>query len=1628
MQAHREDAHGAAPVGGAAGGGQRHKPAPVTRPEIDMNTTESEWTFFISEFNRYKRTIGLTTTQEITDELWHCMTKKLKTLMQSTTIEDAITEQNFLKKIKGLAVVTVHAAVHISQLHNMTQNQTESFKEFVARVTNVANQCDLQVTCPADGCDQVVSYLDPTVYRVALGGIRDSVLQQKIVSLASMKTIKNLQELVQYVTAEENSVSEITNLRPRLPSIGAVKSSYKNIKANRTNSQSSGGGNVPTPKCYNCGGGRHGSGSPEERMKSCPAFGKVCGKCKKANHFAHVCKSSTRAAGVHDEAFIEDTTDTTGTAASIMFYGLKAVTNIPELSQLVSTFRATGEPTTTVTLPHSIHSITDGWMNQRPQSSPTFPVTLSVDKKSYFQLGLNIPKPKLQHKTSKHATVNAIFDTGAQLNIAPLSLVKQLGIDEQDLFKVTTNVSSAHNKRIQISGGVIIKVVATDPKTMKQLESKQLFYISPEVKETYLSKQCCADLQTIPADFPTAGSCPPPKATVASATSSAPTTPEPTLPQCSNSGVPSASGDQCSCPRRTLPPTSVPPLPCEPTEENLPLIKQHILKMFAASSFNTCEKQPLPLISGSEPLRLFVDPSATPVAVHTPGQVPLHWKEAVKAGLDMDERLGVIEKVPENSPTTWCSRMHLTAKHDGSPRRVVDYQKLNDHCPRQTHHTESPWALASSVPPNTKKTVVDCWHGYHSVEIHPDDRHYTKFVCEQGTYQYKTVPQGLVSAGDAYTQRYDKVTSSVTNKKKCVDDALLYDKDIASNYKTVCEYLILCGNHGIIFNPKKFQFGEDTVQFLGFIITKDGIKPTPEFIKSIMEFPTPRSLTDIRSWYGAIGQISYAFCQAPDMQPFKHLLSSKVPFSWSPDLEDAFQKSKHEIIRQVQQGVKTFDMTKPTALATDWSKWASGFWLCQKHCACVQEVIKPGCCTSGWKTVFCGSKFNTAAEANYAPIEGESSAVAWALQRCKYFLMGLPSFQLCVDHKPLIKLFGSTALSNIDNPRILRAKMKTLMYKFQPIFIPGKLHVIPDCLSRRSDSPIAATTPAPAAQPIEDISNVLPAYQHTLGAPSWVAPPPGGARPGQVAALLGEVPIVSAQSPDFSTELTFTSVGSASLAGLDADTEDEDTWYTVAAFSHHDSDPEVITWEKLEAAAQSSPTYTSLLSLIQAGAPDDKELWPEELKIYYPHRHALVPVGHVLLLHDRPVVPVALRQQVLDHLHSSHAGVTGMFARASSSVYWPGMRADLTRTRAECADCIKNAPSNPSSPPEPYIHPLYPFHSITSDFFSANGVHYLTIVDRYSGWLSIFTLAKDDSKHLITVLRNYFAQWGIPVNLTTDGATVYTSAELKEFLTRYGVTHRVSAAYYPRGNKRAEVGVKSSRRLIMDNISPRGSVDTDRLTRALLIHRNQTDPVSGLSPSEVIFGRKLRDHLPMQPEKFQPRAEWRMEADQREKTFMKRHILKHEQLSATSKPLPPLAIGDTVAIQDKTVPGKAGKWTKTGTITDKSGFQNYEVRVHGSNLLSSRHRTHLRKIIPYENSQMKADQQLLPHATAAPTPPPPSPPRPVTAPPPPSPPSPPSPTPAPRKPIREKWVLQPTAADLEKLQQYRPKQLHTAQS
>ena len=1075
-------------------------------------------------------------------------------------------------------------------------------------------------------------------------------------------------------------------------------------------------------------------------------------------------------------------------------------------------------PINTIPLPHHVHDIIAGWHATRPAKSPSLPLQICLDRKAYSDL--SVPVPRMHHNRSKPGRCDnklCVMDTGAQLTVVPTSLLHHLGIKQESIFPVMTRVDGASSP-ITIQGGILLTFSGTNHKTDLSFTTRQLAYVSSSVDQIYLSRSACADLGTIPSSFPELGSCTTSRTDSKSAIAAA-VSPH---SKCSNSGVVGSDETPCSCPARTPPPTSPPSLPCEPTEGNLLQLKEYILKRYASSAFNCCTRQPLPLMKESPPLRLYVSEDAKPVAVHQPAQVPAHWVQDVKAGLDRDERLGVIERVPVNEPTRWCSRMIITAKHDGSPRRVVDFQTVNDHAPRQTHHQEPPWSLVSTIPGNTVKSVLDCWHGYHSVPIHPADRHLTTFITPWGRYKYRTSPQGFISAGDGYSQRLADIIGDFPDYKRCIDDTLIWDKDIRDNFFRVCKFLDRCSAGGCVFNPDKFQFGSQEVDFLGFRVTNTGTKPCQSFIDNIMSFPSPKNITDVRSWFGLINQISYSFAAAPVMSPFRHLLatSSKIPFMWTEDLETAFQASKTEIIQQCEKGVRSFTPHRPTALATDWSRTGVGFWLCQKFCDCEGgPQPKPGCCPQGWQTIYCGSRFCTPAESKYHPIEGEAMAAAYGLEKCKFFVLGLPDLILCLDHAPLLATFGSQDLADIPNPRLLNFKIKSLRFRFKVCHIPGKKHVTADTLSRRSDHP-----PPPTPKPDQHLSitsNVSDLYAESLGPPDWVS------GPAAIATLL--MLEVGPDHDSVQLEALIQGYGMASLAALYTDgfSSINSNKCTMCPLSH--SDMAIISWDRLEAACLSSPVYRTLHHTVSAGAPDAIEEWDDKIKPFHQHRQSLVVAGPVVLLHDRPVIPQPLRQEVLEHLHSGHAGVSTMFARASSTLYWPGYRADITRYRATCRTCDRVAPSNPSEPPTFPDQPAYPFHSVCADFFTINNKNYLAVTDRYSNWLSIFQLQKDDSENVIKTLREYSTQFGIPAILSTDGAFVFTSKAMDDFCRRWGIHHRVSSAYRARSNKRAEVGVKQSKRLILDNLLPDGSIDNDKFARALLTYRNNPCPTTGLS-------------------------------------------------------------------------------------------------------------------------------------------------------------------------------------------------------
>ena len=432
------------------------------------------------------------------------------------------------------------------------------------------------------------------------------------------------------------------------------------------------------------------------------------------------------------------------------------------------------------------------------------------------------------------------------------------------LTPAETNLTlfTADKKSLTVLGAVpvIISVQCEDGGTAT---TRDLLYIVEELSSVFISRDALSNLGIISKEFPKVHSSMSLGWVAGVQGSSADTAIE--QPCIKPDNFTGETAD-CGCPVRELPPEP-PTMPFPATEENKEKMKQYLVEKYRASTFNTCQHQPLSMMHGP-PMELFLQNNARPHAVYQPAVVAVHWETKVKQDLDRDVALGVLEVVPENTPMTWCHRMVICRKHNGDPRRTVDMQKLNDVSVRQCHPTQSPLQQAMTVPHNTKKSVLDAWNGYHSVAIREEDRHLTTFYTKWGRYRYRCAPQGYQASGDAYTHRYDKITMGVKDVKRVIDDTLLYATDLEGAFRQVAEYLTLVGNNGIVLNSDKFSFGEDTVDWAGIRITKDKAQPLPEHVKAIREFPTPINLTDMRSYWALVNQVSPYYCVQPHLQPF----------------------------------------------------------------------------------------------------------------------------------------------------------------------------------------------------------------------------------------------------------------------------------------------------------------------------------------------------------------------------------------------------------------------------------------------------------------------------------------------------------------------------------------------------------------------------------------------------------------------------------------------------------------------------------------------------------------------------------------------------------------------------------------
>ena len=1035
--------------------------------------------------------------------------------------------------------------------------------------------------------------------------------------------------------------------------------------------------------------------------------------------------------------------------------------------------------------------------------------------------------------------ITAVADTGCQTTSAGLDDILKMGFSRECLIPTCHGIIGITDNRLKIVGGLFLEMSYNNKTT------RQMVHVSMNSSGFYLSERALIDFGLISPNFP-------------NCTSAATCLVTPNL----DSGSQIDEEDVCECIPREKPPERPQEIPYPPTEENVDRIKEWLVSAFKASAFNTCTHQPLNEMTGA-PMKIVFKENYTEHRVHTPIEVPHYWKYQVKEDIDKDVRLGIIEPVPQGTPTTWCTRMVVTAKKNGKPRRTVDLQKLKEATLRETHYTPTPFHIVSVTPSHTRKTILDAWNGYHSLPMAEEAKNATTFITEWGRYRYKRAPQGFHASGDAYTRRFDDITVDFKRVSRCIDDSLLWDETIEDAFWHTFDYLRHCSANGIIFNKEKFVFASTTCEYAGFELTPDGYRPTSKMLDSIRNFPTPKNVSDVRSWFGLVNQVAYAFAQSQTMAPFRdHLKDTK--FYWDESLDTVFNESKSKIVDLIKDGVKNFEINRPACLATDWSKSGIGFTLSQKYCDCGKsqetKTYSPNCGNGHWKLILAGSRFTKDAESRYAPVEGEALAVAYGLEQCRLFVLGSPDLTIAVDHKPLVRILNDRALGDIENPRLLRLKEKTLPYDFKIIHVPGNQNSAPDAMSRHP------TVDAQQSEPMEE-----------------------------------------------SLSRSFAVMQGESMPGS-------------------------ISWDTIDNASAHDDECIKLREVVEQGFPSTRNELPQALKKYFPMRDELYIIGRTVFKGKKMLIPSNLRRLVLEGLHAAHQGVTGMKANARERLFWPGMDIDLQQIRSQCKRCNENAPSQADEPMIITKIPELPFQQVCIDYCNIEGSDFLIYADRFTGWTEVAKVPSTSFQTFQKNMLSWFKTYGVPEEIASDGGPPFNSNDYRLFLKKWNIKPRLSSAYYPQSNGRAEAAVKSMKRCLGGNIDRNGSLDNEKVARAIMTHRNTPLYETGLSPAEMLFGFKLRDHLPNKHRSV--RKEWTQIQRAREV----RNTLPRVE-TREAKWLSELDVGDVVSVQNQTG-SRPKKWGNIGVVVEVLPHRQYRVVLDGSRRITLRNRKFLRKVKP----------------------------------------------------------------------------------
>ena len=457
-----------------------------------------------------------------------------------------------------------------------------------------------------------------------------------------------------------------------------------------------------------------------------------------------------------------------------------------------------------------------------------------------------------------------------------------------------------------------------------------------------------------------------------------------------------------------------------------------------------------------------------------PGTKPYHGRafpvphihlKTLKKEVERLVELGVLKRQPSSE---WASPTFIIPKKNKTVRFISDFREVNKRLVRTPFPIPKISTVLQEMEGFTYATALDLNMGYYTIRLDSDAQKICTIILPWGKYSYLRLPMGVAGSPDIFQEKMSGLMETLEYVRTYLDDLLIITRSSFDDHLTkMSEVLSRLRKAGLRINAAKSFFAEAEIEYLGYVLTREGIKPQPEKISAILAIKPPNTVKELRKFLGMVQYYrdlwekrSHLLAPLTDLvgecgvtKATRKNKTKKKPWYWDSSHQEAFDAIKQQLAREVMLAYPDYSL--PFDIYTDASSRQLGAVITQK----------------GKPIAFFSRKLSETQQ-KYSVTELELLSIVETLKEFKGMLWG-QRIKVFTDHKNLMQ----NALG-MTSDRVYRWRL--LLEEYGPVieYIKGIDNTVADAMSRLEYDPDKNTSCLDVHQCYCHVATLFSHYMH----------------------------------------------------------------------------------------------------------------------------------------------------------------------------------------------------------------------------------------------------------------------------------------------------------------------------------------------------------------------------------------------------------------------------------------------------------------------------------------------------------------------------------------------------------------------